>query len=75
MLLLAVTAALVGWRRWDVAAAGLSDAATVIAQGERIYLAQCASCHGRELEGQPDWQSPLPNGRMPAPPHDDSGHT
>ena len=27
------------------------------------------------LEGQPDWRRKLPNGRMPAPPHDDSGHT
>jgi hypothetical protein len=28
-----------------------------------------------KLEGEPDWQSPKPNGRMPAPPHDASGHT
>jgi len=28
-----------------------------------------------KLEGQPDWRKPLANGRMPAPPHDDSGHT
>jgi hypothetical protein len=27
------------------------------------------------LEGQPDWMRPLPSGRMPAPPHDASGHT
>jgi hypothetical protein len=27
------------------------------------------------LEGQPDWQSRKPDGRMPAPPHDASGHT
>ena len=28
-----------------------------------------------KLEGQPDWRRRLPTGRMPAPPHDDSGHT
>jgi hypothetical protein len=27
------------------------------------------------LEGGPDWQSQKPNGRMPTPPHDASGHT
>ena len=25
--------------------------------------------------GQPNWQRRLPNGRLPAPPHDESGHT
>ena len=35
----------------------------------------CASCHGTKLEGQPDWRRRLPNGRMPAPPHDETGHT
>ncbi len=27
------------------------------------------------LEGQPDWRSPGENGRLPAAPHDASGHT
>jgi mono/diheme cytochrome c family protein len=35
----------------------------------------CAACHGVKLEGQPDWRRRLPNGRLPAPPHDESGHT
>ena len=43
--------------------------------GARLYAEACASCHGTELEGQPDWMRPLPSGRMPAPPHDASGHT
>lgn len=43
--------------------------------GERLYQESCASCHGTNLEGQPDWRSRLPNGRLPAPPHDASGHT
>lgn len=44
-------------------------------QGERLYQENCASCHGTNLQGQPDWRSRLPNGRLPAPPHDASGHT
>lgn len=47
----------------------------VLARGAAIYAARCASCHGAELEGQPDWQSPRPGGRMPAPPHNSDGHT
>ena len=43
--------------------------------GERLYQENCASCHGANREGQPDWRSRLPNGRLPAPPHDASGHT
>jgi mono/diheme cytochrome c family protein len=27
------------------------------------------------LQGQPNWHQKLPNGRMPAPPHDETGHT
>ena len=46
-----------------------------IAQGQALYGMRCASCHGKNLEGQPNWQTPLPNGRMPAPPHDKTGHT
>nr|WP_240611024.1 cytochrome c [Oceaniglobus ichthyenteri] len=49
--------------------------ADIIAQGRQIYADQCAACHGAELEGQPGWRSPLPSGRLPAPPHDASGHT
>ncbi|WP_252970164.1 c-type cytochrome [Brevundimonas vancanneytii] len=45
------------------------------ADAEQIYADQCASCHGAQLEGQPDWKTPLPSGRLPAPPHDADGHT
>lgn len=43
--------------------------------GAALYAEHCASCHGAELEGQPDWRSPGPDGRLPAPPHDENGHT
>lgn len=46
-----------------------------LALGRSLYGQHCASCHGVNLEGQPDWRKPLPNGRLPAPPHDASGHT
>lgn len=46
-----------------------------IANGEAVYAETCASCHGERLEGQPDWQSPGADGVMPAPPHDETGHT
>jgi mono/diheme cytochrome c family protein len=47
-----------------------------LALGQKLYTEHCAACHGANLEGQPNWQKRLPNGRFPAPPHDDdSGHT
>jgi mono/diheme cytochrome c family protein len=49
--------------------------AAQIAHGKGLYDSHCASCHGMKLEGQPDWKSPLPNGRLPAPPHDATGHS
>jgi mono/diheme cytochrome c family protein len=49
--------------------------AQTLALGGKLYAQHCASCHGARLEGQPNWRSRLPNGRMPAPPHDESGHT
>lgn len=54
--------------------ADASDPAQV-ARGQAVYAQYCASCHGAKLEGQPNWQTRLPNGRLPAPPHDESGHT
>jgi S-disulfanyl-L-cysteine oxidoreductase SoxD len=51
------------------------DAPQDVAFGRELYLQSCASCHGRDLEGQPDWKTPGPNGILPAPPHDETGHT
>ena len=48
---------------------------TVVSKGEQIYAAQCAKCHGASLEGEPNWRSRGPDGLLPAPPHDASGHT
>jgi len=46
-----------------------------VALGEAVYRRRCASCHGAKLEGQPDWRIRKPDGKLPAPPHDESGHT
>ena len=62
--------------RWPTAAAGVPPPpAAVVAHGAALYDAHCASCHGVNLEGQPDWKRTLPDGSLPAPPHDVSGHT
>jgi mono/diheme cytochrome c family protein len=60
--------------QWDDPRAAPGNAAR-IARGERIYAQHCAACHGAKLEGQPEWRKRLPDGRLPAPPHDESGHT
>ena len=46
-----------------------------LSAGRDLYLANCAKCHGVNLEGQPDWMKRNENGRLPAPPHDETGHT
>ncbi|MBL4748380.1 MAG: c-type cytochrome [Magnetovibrio sp.] len=47
----------------------------VIANGKELYLQFCASCHGEDLKGQPNWKVTKADGSLPAPPHDKSGHT
>jgi S-disulfanyl-L-cysteine oxidoreductase SoxD len=49
--------------------------ATVLATGQQVYAKHCAACHGGKLEGQPRWRERDASGRLPAPPHDASGHT
>ena len=74
MLLIAIAVAIgMAGAAWFATGWGLESGQ--IASGRQVYAEHCASCHGAELEGQPDWQTRLPNGRMSAPPHDASGHT
>lgn len=47
----------------------------VVRRGKEVYMQQCASCHGANLEGEPNWQTRPENGYLPAPPHDETGHT
>jgi mono/diheme cytochrome c family protein len=44
------------------------------ARGTVIYAANCAGCHGHNLEGQPGWHHVNTAGRLPAPPLDGTGH-
>lgn len=49
--------------------------ATQVALGKTVYATYCAACHGANLQGQSDWQGRKADGKLPAPPHDASGHT
>ena len=70
---LVAAAALWGWYPpWSDPAA---DDAPRSATGESLYVAHCAACHGERLEGQANWRQRRPDGRLPAPPHDRTGHT
>ncbi len=59
-----------GHERTDAGNAGAD-----LALGSRLYETHCAACHGANLEGEPDWRRRKPDGLLPAPPHDASGHT
>lgn len=45
------------------------------AAGEALYRQHCASCHGADLAGEADWRERDADGYLPAPPHDETGHT
>ena len=59
-------------RGWHFADA---DDAAVVAHGRKIYMGRCASCHGRNLQGQPLWQLKDEYAGRRAPAHDETGHT
>ena len=65
-LVLAVLAIVVAWAYGK---------APDLRRGVALYAQHCASCHGARLEGQPDWQTAGADGVLPAPPHDETGHT
>lgn len=74
LALAAAAAFLLG--RPGAAAAYIDPAdAALVSRGKPIYANHCAACHGASMEGQPNWRERQPNGRLPAPPHDASGHT
>lgn len=59
----------------SVAEAGAASGAERAKAGKALYQVHCAACHGETLEGEKEWQTPKDDGTLPAPPHDDSGHT
>lgn len=51
------------------------DDLRIVKQGKALYDLHCAACHGANLEGQPNWKQRRADGKLPAPPQDESGHT
>jgi S-disulfanyl-L-cysteine oxidoreductase SoxD len=52
-----------------------ADDLALVNAGKAVYLHHCASCHGRNLLGQPLWQLEDQFAPRRAPAHDESGHT
>lgn len=69
-----ITIAALNWSNAPTDRANADDSAQVLL-GKSIYADNCASCHGVNLEGQSDWRVRKDDGRLPAPPHDETGHT
>ena len=54
----------------------LVESKQIINHGKTLYKENCASCHGINLEGNPNWQTGVDeDGHRLAPPLDGSGHT
>jgi mono/diheme cytochrome c family protein len=75
VVLLAVVGGVVATFRSAPAPRADPQNAEQVALGRKAYAQHCAACHGVQLEGQANWRERLPSGRLPAPPHDASGHT
>ena len=79
--LAAIGVILVGW--WALSPSFTAQAGGLVPYSDRdavdrgraFYAEHCASCHGTNLEGEPNWRARDDDGYLPAPPHDASGHT
>lgn len=74
-LSLAAVVIIVAVAGWGLGGRAQNSSSADSARGVVLYAENCASCHGADLEGQPDWQTPDPDGVLRAPPHDRTGHT
>jgi mono/diheme cytochrome c family protein len=45
-----------------------------IRRGQQLFLHNCATCHGQNAQGAPNWSRPDANGKYPPPPLNGSGH-
>jgi mono/diheme cytochrome c family protein len=63
------------WPLFMLMAVSPTMAAAEEMSGKTLYAIHCAACHGKNLEGQPNWQTRNDDGTLPAPPHDETGHT
>ena len=43
-------------------------------RGRILFQTQCASCHGENAEGTPEWRKTNPDGHYPPPPLNGSAH-
>ena len=59
----------------DIAIRLIPNDLSIVTLGQNIYSENCATCHGIDLEGQENWQKRDDEGYLPAPPHDETGHT
>jgi mono/diheme cytochrome c family protein len=74
-LIVLALGALALWRGESVLDRADPENADQVAPGRVAYARHCASCHGDSLQGQPNWRKRKADGKLPAPPHDDTGHT
>ena len=70
-----VLAVVVGMPMLTPTVAARAQTVVTTESGATLFRTYCASCHGADAQGAPDWQQPDARGDLPAPPHDDSGHT
>ena len=77
MIALVGLAFLAGLAWLQLSSGGTEDRAGAdrVVIGRQLYDAHCAACHGADLEGEPNWRQRKPDGTLPAPPHDATGHT
>ena len=90
LLLLIIFGVVLGWALWHWQTPPSGETVTItgitvppvptlnaeeVSQGEGLYTQYCASCHGANLEGVPNWKDAQPDGKLLPPPHDSSGHT
>jgi len=77
LLTVAALATGVYWNRGTGADSAIREPVDpgLLRQGAEIYAQNCASCHGADLEGEPDWQTDNTDRTLKAPPHNETGHT
>jgi len=75
VMIVLVGAGFWGWKNFLPQYSADSNDAAQVNRGQIVYQQYCATCHGKNLEGQPEWRYRKPDGRLPAPPHDETGHT
>jgi len=46
-----------------------------VVQGGKLFQQNCASCHGPQAQGHPQWRQPMVPGKPTAPPLNGKGHS